>query len=311
MIKKPTELDYTNDHVIMIIAGMPGTGKTTLALSAPNVLLIDADHGLKRVKPEHRKDSSDSATYKEILEDIKSAEGVYDTIAIDTTGALIELMKEWAMDTDPSARKASGGISQKGYGVIKEEFIRLSADLKRKFNVIYIFHAKKSQGDEDIFYDIICEGSAKEIVYQPADLAAFLHIVNGERYLGFTPTSRYNAKSAYGIRGLIKVPELDNGDKNEFLTTLFAQVRDNLRKEKEAFSGESAVYEKALADGKKIIDEMTVPDKAIAALNDIRALKHALTSLKELEAIYKAKIKNEGWKYNAFAKQYEYATASK
>ena len=30
-------------------------GKTTLALSAPDVLLIDADEGMARVNPAHRK----------------------------------------------------------------------------------------------------------------------------------------------------------------------------------------------------------------------------------------------------------------
>ena len=57
----------------------------------------------------------------------------------------------------------------------------------------------KDKNGDDVFYDLVCEGSAKTLVYQPADLCGYLQIVNGERYLGFTPTMNYNAKSAYGI----------------------------------------------------------------------------------------------------------------
>lgn len=55
MIVKPESMDFSNKNIIVIISGLPGVGKTTLALSAPDVVLIDADEGLSRVKPEHRR----------------------------------------------------------------------------------------------------------------------------------------------------------------------------------------------------------------------------------------------------------------
>ena len=143
-------MNFSDKNIIMIISGLPGVGKTTLALSAPDVLLIDADEGMARVNPEHRKDSSICKTYEELLEDIKAAEGRYKTIAIDTGGALIEMMKDWAMRTEPAANKKNGGFSLQGYGVIKSEFLRMSADLRRKFNVIFLFHTtREKNGDED------------------------------------------------------------------------------------------------------------------------------------------------------------------
>ena len=59
---------------------------------------------------------------KELLAISRPAEGQYKTIAIDTGGALIELMKDWAMRTEPTANKKNGGFSLQGYGVIKSEF---------------------------------------------------------------------------------------------------------------------------------------------------------------------------------------------
>ena len=43
MIVKPENMDFSKKNIIMIISGLPGVGKTTLALSAPDVVLIDAD----------------------------------------------------------------------------------------------------------------------------------------------------------------------------------------------------------------------------------------------------------------------------
>jgi hypothetical protein len=303
-IINPENMDFSGKNIIMIISGLPGVGKTTLALSAPDVLLIDADEGMARVNPAHRKDSSICKTYEEMIEDIKAAEGRYKTVAIDTGGALIELMKDWAMRTEPTANKKNGGFSLQGYGVIKSEFLRLSADLRRKFNVIFLFHTtREKNGDED-FYEIVVEGSTRSLVYQPADLAAYCHIINGERYLGFTPTMNYNAKSAYGIKGLVKVPELKEGDPNDFLVKLFAQVKANLTAESESLKPQQEAYEKAMAEGRAIIDAMSAPEKALEALNAVRGMPHSLTSQKELESAFKAKVKEQGWEYSKEAKAY-------
>lgn len=305
MIVKPENMDFSNKNIIMIISGLPGVGKTTLALSAPDVVLIDADEGIARVKPEHRKDSSMVKTYEELLADIKGCEGRYKTVVIDTCGALIELMKDWAMRTEPSASKKSGGFSQQGYGIVKSEFLRLSAELRKKFNVVFLFHATKDKMNDDVFYDIVCEGSTKTLVWQPADLGAYLHIINGERYLGFTPTMNYNAKSAYGIKGLVKVPELKDGEPNDFLTRLFAQVQRNLKAEHDALKPQQDAYDAAIAQGKALIEKLSKPEEVFEVSNAIKALPHALTSEKELKAALSARIKELGFTYNREKKTYE------
>lgn len=307
MIVKPENMDFSNKNIIMIVSGLPGVGKTTLALSAPDVVLIDADEGMSRVKPEHRKDSSMVKTYEELLSDIKSFEGHYKTVVIDTCGALIDLMKDWAMRNEPSASKKSGGFSQQGYGFVKTEFLRLSAELRKKFNVVFLFHAAKDRQGDDVFYDIVCEGSAKTLVWQPADLGAYLHIVNGERYLGFTPTMNYNAKAAYGIKGLVKVPELKDGESNDFLTKLFAKVKGNIAAEKEALKPQQAAYEAAMTAGKNAIDAIQAPEDVTWAMDQIKALSHSLTSERELKAALTERIKELGIVYNKETKAYEWA----
>ena len=303
-IVKPENMNFSDKNIIMIISGLPGVGKTTLALSAPDVLLIDADEGMARVNPAHRKDSSICKTYEELLSDIKAAEERYKTIAIDTGGALIELMKDWAMRTEPTANKKNGGFSLQGYGVIKSEFLRMSADLRRKFNVIFLFHTTRERNGDEDFYEIVVEGSTRSLVYQPADLAAYMHIINGERYLGFTPTMNYNAKSAYGIKGLVKVPELKDGDPNDFLVRLFAQVKSNIAAESASLKPQQEAYEQAIAAGIDLIGGIQKPEDALTVLKQIRALPHALTSQKELEAAFKEAVAALGYEYSKEAKQY-------
>lgn len=307
MIVKPENMDFSNKNIILIVSGLPGVGKTTLALSAPDVVLIDADEGMSRVKPEHRKDSSMVKTYEELLADIKSFEGHYKTVVIDTCGALIDLMKDWAMRNEPAASKKSGGFSQQGYGFVKTEFLRLSAELRKKFNVIFLFHAAKDRQGDDVFYDIVCEGSAKTLVWQPADLGAYLHIVNGERYLGFTPTMNYNAKAAYGIKGLVKVPELKDGEPNDFLTKLFAKVKGNIAAEKEALKPQQAAYEAAMTAGKNAINAIQAPEDVTWAMDQIKALSHSLTSERELKAAMTERLKELRIVYNKENKSYEWA----
>ena len=306
-IVKPEKMDFSDKNIIMIISGLPGTGKTTLALSAPDVLLIDTDEGMARVNPAHRKDASVCKTYEEILADVKAAEGQYKTIVIDTCGALIEYMKDWAMRTDPKASKKDGGFSLQGYGVIKAEFLRLSAELRKKFNVIYLFHENMTKnGDDGVFYDLVVEGSAKVCCWQPADLGAHLFIQNSRRYLGFTPTEQYSAKSAYGIRGIVEVPELADGDPNDFLTRLFAIVRENLAKESAQLAPQKKQYEDAITMAKVIIADVQKPEDVSPAVKGIGELTHALTSEKEAKAMLKKKLDELGIVWDKAKKAYVY-----
>ena len=291
----------------MILSGLPGTGKSTLANSAPNPLNIDTDEGTARINPAHRVDASVCKTYEEILADIKAARGQYKTIIIDTCGALIEYMKDWAMRTDPKASKNNGGFSLQGYGVIKSEFIRLSAELRKDFNVVYVFHESITKnGDDGVFYELVVEGSTRTLVYQPADLAGHLFIDHGKRYIGFTPTEQYSAKSAYGIKGIIEVPELKDGDPNDFLTRLFDKVRANLAAETERLNPQKDAYTLAMREAKAIVEAVLNPEDVPKAASAIGAIPHALTSEKEAKNLLKARMNELGIVWNKTTKEYEW-----
>lgn len=305
MIQKASEQKYENEKLCMIIYGLPGVGKTTLAASAPKPIVIDCDRGMKRVNPEYRCDISNVSSYKDLLEDIKSLGNEYETIVIDTGGSLIELMKEWAMDTEPTATKKNGGFSLPGYGFVKSEFLRLSAELRKKYNTIFIFHAAKEKQGEEFFYDLIVEGAAKTLVWRPADLGAYFFIQNGKRYMGFSPTANYSAKSAYGISGIVEVPELSGGEPNVFLTKLFEKVRANIKSETEAIAPKHTAYESAMSCGRELVAAINHAADVEPCLEAISNIEHALSSEKEIKALLKERLKELGITYNKETKTYE------
>lgn len=304
-------MNFSDKNLIMIISGLPGTGKTTLALSAPDVILLDFDNGLARVAPAHRKDASVCNTFDEVRADVAAAKGQYKTIVVDTGGALVDMLKQHVIDHPADYKggaKSSGGISLQGFGFVKQLFLDFSADLRRNFNVVFIFHEimTRNGSDDGVFYELVCEGAARTLVYQPADLAAHLFIQNGTRYLGFTPTEQYSAKSAYGIKGLVPVPELKEGDPNDFLTKLFAKVRQNLQKEAGELDPKMKEYREVMEAAQRIVDYVDSPDKVREAMELIAGLGHVLTSEKESKAMLKKKLDELGIVYDKVQKTYTY-----
>lgn len=274
-IVAPEKLNFSNKNIILILSGLPGRGKTTLALSAPDVLLIDADEGLARVRPEHRKTASICKTYEEVLADVKEAKGKFKTIAVDTTGALIEMISDYVVrnpDLFPGGTQKNGALSLKGYGYVSSTFLDFSNTLRKDFNVVYIFHEEMTKIGEDTFYSLICPGRTKSIIYQPADLAAHLEIINDQRYAAFTPTANYTAKGAYGIKGLVPIPELAEGTPNTFLTDLFKKIRKNLNAEAKEQKPKDDKYEALKANATDIINSFNTPEEYADMANALKAV---------------------------------------
>ena len=305
------KLNFANKKLFIIGYGSPGVGKTTWAQSATNVLTVDTDNGMCRVKPEHRRDTSVCSNFDEVRADIKAARGKYDTIVIDTGGALVEMMKQYVVDHPQDFKggaKATGGISLQGFGFVKQLWNSFVNDIRKDFNLVIIFHESiENNGDDGKFYQIVVEGSTRTTVWQGADLACRIFISNGQRYAGFTPTEQYSAKSCFGISGLVAIPELKDGDPNDFLTRLFDKVRSNLAAETEQLNPQRDAYTLAMNAGKKIIQFVANPDDVPEAAKKIKELSHALTSEKELKDMLKKRVADLGIVWDKTARVYKYA----
>ncbi len=302
MIKKPEEMTFSDKKFSMLLYGAPGVGKTTLALSAPDPIIIDFDRGMSRVKAQHRKTAIFCDTYEEVLTDIKSPE-VSDcqTLIIDTGGSFVTFLQDWAMRTNPTVnRQKNGAISLKGFGAVKSEFSRFTSMVKDVMNknIIYVFHSQEQQDkDGNAQQRLMCEGAAKNIVWTPCDFGGYVQMIGDQRVICFSPEQEFFAKGCHGINGKYTIPNLGDADSNDFLTRIFDKAKTNIEAENEAFAPIREQYDKTMIQVQDIIENIVDAETANAAVSSIPALEHVLTSEKEARAMLKAKTDELGLKY--------------
>lgn len=308
MIKKPNEVVNTTKKIRILIAGFPGIGKTTLALSAPKPLHIDVDRGVDRVQAKNRKDFTQPETYEELLNDLKGDLSDYETLVFDTGGKLLDLMKPYVIRQDSkNGQKDGKTLSIKGYGAVGKEFQRLmdEAFYTLNKNVVVIFHAKEDKDGEATKLRILVEGSTKDNVWQPMDLGGFMEMYNGKRTIGFSNCERYFAKGTHGINGVIELPDLDNQNiPNDFLTQLFKKVNDNILAEANYFEAQKEEYQKLMDNILPQIENMTF-ENINEITNVMKNAKHILTSEKELKHKFKEKCAALGIVWNSSTMQWE------
>lgn len=308
MIKKPNEVVANTKKIRLLIAGFPGIGKTTLALSAPKPLHIDVDRGVDRVQAKNRCDFIQPETYEGLLEDLNGDLSDYETLVFDTGGKLLDLMKPYVIRQDSkNGQKDGQTLSIKGYGAVGKEFQRLMdyAFYQLNKNVVVIFHAKEEKDGDATKLRILVEGSTKDNVWQPMDLGGFMEMYNNKRTIGFSNCERYFAKGTHGIQGIIELPNLDDPSvPNDFLTKLFKQVNQNILDEQKYFEEQKKKYEAVMNEVVPMIEAMTI-DTVDQVVEKMKTVNHVLTSEKELKHKFKERIMelNLGW--NKDTKKYE------
>ena len=162
----------------------------------------------------------------------------------------------------------------------------------------FIFHAKEEKDGENTRLRILVEGKTKNDVWQPMDLGGFMEMQGNERTIGFTNCERYFAKGTHGIQGIRRIKELQQEDKNDFLTRLFQEVQKNIEKETEIFEKEREAYEALMSSFDFEHTEINT------LMEQIAYAKHILTSKAELRAKFKEKVKKEGYVFDAETKKY-------
>lgn len=306
MIRNPEEIVVQEKKIRMLIAGYPGIGKSTLALSAPRPLHIDCDFGVDRVEPKYRKPFIQPGSYAEILNDLTPDNLTnFDTLVFDTGGKLITLMSQWAIQQDAKYGQRDGSLSLKGYGFVGREFVRLMdyCFYTLKKHIVIIFHATEEKDGDNTRLRIKVEGQTKNNVWEPMDLGGFVEMIGNDRTIGFSNCERYFAKGTRGIHGVYKIPDLANHP-NDFLTWLFDEYNKKSEAEVNAAAEQQEKYKRAMADGLAIINVVTDADTANQMIGPMKEIVHALTSKAELDAEWKKKINALGLTYDKTTKLY-------
>lgn len=311
MIVRPESMDFSKQKFSAIIYGAPGVGKTTLALSASNPILIDFDDGVSRVRASHRAPTIVCNTYEDVLADIDSPEiKDFDTIIIDTGGSFVTYLKDWAFRNKPDAKTKSGQFnSLKGFGYVKSEFTSFTNKIKTvlRKNIIYVFHSvEHADKDGNPIQRLMCEGSCRNTVWNPCDFGGYVQMVDNKRIICFSPTQEYFAKGTHGITGEMPIPVLDDKTPNNFLATIFEKARQNIISENDAYAPLKKQYEATMGNVRAALDKVIDLDTANIALSTISNLNHALTSKKEAGAMLNEKAKELGLRFSKDSGCYMY-----
>lgn len=295
-IIKLKDQNFVEKKVKMIISGFPGIGKTTLALSAPKPLLIDLDKGLHRVEKQYRKDVLYADDYEQLKKDLSDKDNLadYETLIFDTGARLLDLMKPYIGKTVDKSLKKDGSLTLQGYGAVGQEYKRF-IDFLDTLNkhIIFIFHTVEEKDGDDTKLRIMIEGQTKNNIWQSMDLGGFVEMIGKKRTIGFTNCERYYAKSCYGIKGVLEIPDLKNGEPNNFLTLLFEQVKENIKEEDSTYLEQKEQYESIMKFANNINEAKNAEDLNKCMVY-IKEAKHALTSEKELKHLFGKKVSELG-----------------
>lgn len=307
MIRKAESVNIQDKKIRILIAGYPGIGKSTLALSAPNPLHIDVDFGIDRIEPRYRCDYIQPKSYDEILSDL-TPENVkdYDTLVFDTGGKLISLMSLWAIKQNDKYGQRDGSLSLKGYGFVGKEFQRLMDYCFYELNkhIVMVFHAVEDKDGDNTRLRIKVEGQTKNNVWETQDLGGFVEMMGNDRTIGFSNCEKYFAKGTRGISGVIKIPALGPNSPNDFLAKLFEQYNAKSEAEIAQSNAQKAIYDEAIEAVKTLLQTVTDAETANAAFPLLKNIKHALTSEREVALAWNGHIKSLDLFYDKVLKQY-------
>lgn len=307
MIKKANTVPTEDKKIRILIAGYPGIGKSTLALSAPKPLHIDIDHGIDRIEPRYRADYIQPKTYDEVLEDLVPENLTdYDTLVFDTGGKLISLMSLWAIKKDPKYGQRDGSLSLKGYGFVGKEFTRLMdyCFYTLHKHIVMVFHAIEDKDGDQTKLRIKVEGQTKNNVWETQDLGGFVEMIGNDRTIGFSNCEKYFAKGTRGVSGVMRIPALGPNSANDFLTKLFEQYNAKSAEEMAQQNAQKEIYDKAMEAVNTLVITITDAESANAAVPLFKGIKHALTSEREAALVWNARIKELGLFYDKVLKQY-------
>ena len=265
LIRKPQEL-VLQPKIKMLMYGQAGTGKTTLALSAPNPLLIDCDRGIHRVNIAHHTDTVQVDKYEDILQVLVEDLSAYESIVIDTGGKLLDFMAEYIIKRNSKMGRANGMLTLQGFGERKMEFNAFCKKVSMlNKHLVFVAHRDTRTEGDDIRYIPLFGGSSYDSLVSDLDLVLYLEAQGRNRILTADPTSRNEGKNTCNLPAQMSVPlvvdEQGNGLSNTFLQTgIIKPYTDRLAQAVENRKKYTALIEELKTAVEEVTDCMSIND---------------------------------------------------
>lgn len=304
LLTKPEDLKQ-NVKFKGLIYGQPGIGKSTLALSAPNPVVIDADNGMNRVEPHLRVPSLQVTSYDQILALLNSEElAPFDTIIFDTIGAVLEFMEPYLIKQNPKNAKSNGTLSLQGYGERKRTFnalVRTTNDKGK--NILFVAHEKEEKDGENKVIRPDIPGSSGADIIKILDFVGYMEAKGAKRTISFAPTDRYYAKNALQLDEVLMIPDTKNG--NTFISEKIVKMTKDRLTEQSKLREE---YNRIIKEAQQTILNNKDLNDAVEAL---KTFAEIWDSKRQILHFLNGYAKENGWKYDKETKLYTKPAAKK
>jgi phage nucleotide-binding protein len=307
LIKKSTEIALPTT-VKMMIYGQAGTGKTSLALSAPKPLLLDFDNGVKRVNINHLNgvDIVQVTSWKEIQQLINqeaASLAPYQSIVVDTVGKMMDFIIAYKVGTRQPQLREWGNINQEFTW-----FTRALSSLNK--HIIFIAHRDtRKEGDATVFIPALREKNYNAIVTD-LDLLGYLEMKSErgiqQRTITFEPTDRNDGKNTCNLPATMNLPiTVDrNGNtvgNNDFIQKeIISRYADMLAQKVKL----QAEYNELMTDLAGQIDAITDVDGVNAFIKVMQSVKHVGSSKEKTWALLCVKAQSLQLTYDNKKKQF-------
>ncbi len=208
-IKKPSELSVT-PLMKALIYGQPGIGKSTLALSMPEPLMIDCDRGIHRVDVTDLSDTVEVDSWTDVDEVLNDKEELkkFSTLIFDTAGSLIDFMSAHIIKTQPKMAMSGGQLSLQGYGVRKVMFQSLLSRIHTLgLHVVFVSHEREERDGDLRFVRPEVGGSSGADLIKGLDIVGYMESIGNKRVVRFNPQEKFYAKNSLSLPDPMSVPD--------------------------------------------------------------------------------------------------------
>lgn len=281
-------------NVILMLYGVPGSGKSSVATTANTPLIIDTDRGFDRAV--QRVDTLVANKWEDVLaEQAAGTLDSYKTIILDTVrGCTDDFLQAYVVAQDYKLQRNT----LKRYGAMGEQFKAFVNNLRAKgCDLIFIAHDKETQEGDVIKHAPDCTGQTKDLLIRIADEVGYIYVENGQRKIAFNPDETHVGKNVAALP-VVTIPDATTAEFHTFMANLIEQVKDGIQSKSEA----QRMANEKLATLRNQLTEVETEDAAAELLKAASELPAIMKA--PFFAEMKQALTDKGFAYDAKAKKF-------
>lgn len=214
--------------VIIVLYGQPGSGKTSVATTAENPIVIDTDRGYDRAV--QRVDTLTAQKWEDVLAEYDSLKG-YKTIVVDTAkSAIDDYLAAYVCEQNYKLKTNT----LKRFGQMADEFKQFVNFLRSNgSDIIFICHDKETQEGDVIKHAPDCTGQSKDLLIRIADQVGYVGIQNKQRVITFEPLDNFVGKNVAQL-GTIVITTAPSKEFDTCMADIIKSVKQAIHSKGEA-----------------------------------------------------------------------------